>query len=52
MQKDISTQYTRYLNKQCGRKGYYMFKKENAKMGPKEYGGFVNIKKSRKNLSI
>lgn len=52
MGKDVCTPYTKYLNKECGRTGYYRFEEEKAIPGPKEYGMFLLRKKSRKKLSI
>lgn len=43
--KDISTMYTKYLNNECGRKGYYAYKIENATTSPKEYGEFLKRKR-------
>lgn len=48
MSKDISTIYTRKLNKACGRKGYYRFKEEKETViSPKKYGMFIQERKKR-----
>lgn len=42
MNNDISTIYTKYRNKSCGRKGYFMFKREKETIiSPREYGMFI-----------
>lgn len=44
--KDISTVYTEYRNKNCGRKGYFRFKSEKEVIiSPKEYGMFIQGRK-------
>lgn len=48
--KDISTMYTKYLNIECGRKGYYRHKREKASSGPKEYGEFLKRCSRRKHM--
>lgn len=41
MSKDISTKYTEYQNKQCGRRFYGFWKDEKTTViPPKEYGAF------------
>ena len=48
MSKDISTMYTKELNITCGRKGYFMFKREKEIIiSPKEYGMFIKKRKRR-----
>ena len=49
MNKDISTVYTKYKNKNCGRKGYFRFKEEKEDViSPKEYGIFIQERKRRR----
>ena len=48
MSKDISTQYTKQQNRECGRKGYYRFKREKENViSPKDYGMFIQNRKRR-----
>lgn len=48
MSKDIFTIYTKYVNKENGRKGYYNWKNENITIiSPKKYGMFLNKKINR-----
>ena len=48
MSKDISTVYTKELNKACGRKGYFRFKEEKETViAPKKYGMFIQGRKRR-----
>jgi hypothetical protein len=43
--KDISTQYTKYKNKNCGRNYYARFVESKIKnITPREYGEFKNMK--------
>ena len=52
MSKDISTQYTRQQNKECGRRGYGMWKNEKSTViSPKDYGMFLDKHKKAKNNS-
>ena len=49
MSKDISTQYTKEQNKECGRKGYYQWKhRKQDIISPKDYGMFLQKKGRRK----
>ena len=46
MSKDITTQYTKTKNKECGRRGYGMWKKEKEDViSPKNYGIFLQKNK-------
>ena len=46
MSKDISTQYTKELNKKCGRNGYCQAHREKEKIiSPSKYGMFIQSKK-------
>ena len=46
MSHDILTQYTKTKNKECGRRGYGMWKHEKlTKISPKEYGMFLQKKR-------
>lgn len=46
MSNDISSQYTKYRNKTCGRRGYWGWKRENVKdIPPKYYGMFLQRKR-------
>ncbi len=46
MSKDISTQYTKERNKECGRKGYCGFKREKETViSPRDYGMFLQKRK-------
>ena len=46
MSNDISSQYTKDRNKNCGRKGYCGWKRENVKnISPKDYGMFLQRKR-------
>lgn len=46
MSKDISTEYTKELNKECGRKGYFSWKTEKiTTISPKNYGMFLQRKR-------
>lgn len=51
MSNDISTPYTKYCNKEEGRKGYCAFKDEKETViRPKQYGMFLaDMKKRRRN---
>lgn len=52
MSKDISTQYTRQQNKECGRRGYGMWKNEKSTViSPKDYAGFAEIYPTRRKAS-
>lgn len=45
MSKDISTKYTKYKNKNCGRNYYARFVESKIKnITPREYGEFKNMK--------
>lgn len=47
--KDISTEYTKYRNKNCGRKGYVGFKREKETViSPMDYGMFLEKRNERK----
>jgi len=47
--KDISTQYTKQQNKECGRRGYGMWKNEKSTViSPKDYGMFMDRQKKSK----
>ena len=49
MSDDISTQYTKYLNKKCGRHGYYMAAREKVDViSPKNYGIFIQNRRKEK----
>ena len=49
MCKDISTQYTKMKNKEQGRHGYGMWKREkDTVIRPNEYGRFLQRKRKRK----
>lgn len=49
MNKDISTPYTKYKNKNCGRTGYGLFKKEKiTDIPPNIYGMFLQEKRRNK----
>lgn len=51
MSKDISTQYTKEQNKECGRKGYGLWKHEKQDIiSPKDYGMFLQKKGRRKKV--
>ena len=39
--KDISTMYTKYKNKSCGRTGYYCFREKVDVISPRDYGMFL-----------
>lgn len=46
MSKDISTQYTKTRNKEQGRRGYFMWKREkDTNISPKDYGMFLQRKR-------
>ena len=48
MSMDISTQYTKELNKKCGRNGYCQAHREKEKIiSPSEYGMFIQNRKRR-----
>lgn len=48
MSKDISTEYTKTMNKENGRKGYGMWKQEKVTaIQPKNYGMFLHKKKRK-----
>ena len=49
MSNDISSEFTKLKNKQDGRKGYYAWKREKiSEISPKDYGIFIQKKKSKK----
>ena len=49
MSKDISTQFTKERNKECGRRGYGFWKKEkDDSISPRDYGEFLDKHKRRK----
>lgn len=42
MSKDITTQFTKQRNKECGRKGYGFWEREKVTViPPKQYGSFI-----------
>lgn len=46
MSNDISTQYTKSQNKECGRNGYCMAQREKCTIiSPSDYGMFLQQKK-------
>ena len=50
MSDDISTQFTKDRNNNCGRHGYGMWDREKVTtISPKEYGEFIQKKRKRKN---
>ena len=44
MSKDISTQYTKYKNKNCGKNYYASVESKIKNITPREYGKFKNMK--------
>lgn len=48
---DISTIYTKELNKKCGRKGYYMFKKEKVTVIPPNKYGMMILSRKRRGIN-
>ena len=49
MSKDISTQYTKDMNKKCGRNGYFMAHREKETViSPSQYGMFLSKMKRKK----
>jgi hypothetical protein len=49
MSKDITTQYTKEQNKECGRNGYCMAHREKeAVILPRDYGEFLRKRGKRK----
>lgn len=53
MSKDISTMYTKELNLNCGRKGYYAYKREKVDViSPRNYGMFLSTLKRRNNHDL
>lgn len=48
MSKDISTQYTKTQNKECGRNGYVLAHREKeTSISPKDYGMFLQRKRRK-----
>ena len=49
MSNDVTTEYTKKQNIECGRKGYCDWKcKKNNVISPKEYGMFIQGRKGHK----
>jgi hypothetical protein len=52
MSNDISYQYTKTRNKECGRNGYYAAHREKCTViSPSEYGMFLQRKRNRGNTN-
>lgn len=46
--KDISTAYTKEQNRKCGRKGYYLYKREKVTViNPRDYGMFLDGRRKK-----